>query len=129
MAADSVPIAQGKAADSVPKPHAIASFLGRIGRQLSEATEPVSPSNAVSAMVDIPNPGRSGVLHYEGPAMKFGGHVVFSNLPQERLGFTYDHSLWNLELGRNPNGTQFVVVTPLRRRGQTHCDVGWEIVE
>ena len=78
MAADSVPIAQGKAADSVPKPHAIASFLGRIGRQLSEATEPVSPSNAVSAMVDIPNPGRSGVLHYEGPAMKCSADMSFS---------------------------------------------------
>jgi hypothetical protein len=80
------PPAQKKAADSVPRPYAVASFLGRIGRQLWEATEPVSPSNAVSAMETIPDPGRSGVLHYEGPAMHFGGHVVFSNLPHERLG-------------------------------------------
>jgi hypothetical protein len=73
--------------------------------------------------------GHSGVLHYDGPPVPFGGLVVFDNLPRARLKFTFDRTAWRLILKANPDGTRKAVLSSLKQGLQTICDLGWETVE
>jgi len=73
--------------------------------------------------------GRSGVRHYDGPPVPHGGTVVFDNLPKERLKFTFDHTLWQLTIRSNPDGTKKITMISLASGPQPRCDLGWEIVE
>jgi hypothetical protein len=72
---------------------------------------------------------RSGVLHYTGQPVPYGGVVVFDNLPRERLKFTFDRTAWQLILKPNPDGTKKAILNSLRQGYQTSCDLGWQIVE
>ena len=69
----------------------------------------------------------SGVLHAAVEVAQ-NGEVVFENLPGTRLRFTFDHSLWQPTISRQPNGTQTLVMRSLKAGIQTTCDVRWEIV-
>ena len=69
----------------------------------------------------------SGVLHAAVEVAQ-NGEVVFENLPGTRLRFTFDHSLWQPTISRQPNGTQTLVMRSLKADIQTTCDVRWEIV-
>ncbi|MGP8269888.1 MAG: DUF4352 domain-containing protein [Terracidiphilus sp.] len=71
----------------------------------------------------------SGVLHYAGSPVPFGGVIVFDNLPAERLEFNFDHSMWSPTIKVNPDGTKKLTLTSLKQGYQTSCDVGWEIAE
>jgi hypothetical protein len=55
--------------------------------------------------------------------------VVFDNLPKERLKFTFDHTLWQLTIRSNPDGTKKITMISLASGPQPRCDLGWEIVE
>lgn len=76
-----------------------------------------------------PAKDRSGVLHYYGSPVALGGTVVFDNLPEARLKFTYDHSGWQLIIKHNQDGTKWVTMISIKHGFQTRCDLGWEIVE
>jgi len=75
------------------------------------------------------NQGRSGVRHYQGPPVPHGGTVVFDNLPKARMKFTFDHTLWQLTIKSNPDGTKKITMISLAPASQSSCDLGWEIVE
>jgi TPR repeat protein len=77
----------------------------------------------------VPAQARSGVLHYHGSPVALGGKVVFDNLPNERLRFTYDRSGWQVTIKINPDGTKWVTLTSLKQGLQTSCDLGWEVVK
>ena len=72
---------------------------------------------------------RSGVLHYLGPPVPFGGLVVFDNLPKARLKFSFDHAAWQPTIKINADGTKKITLISLIHGLQTRCDVGWEISE
>jgi hypothetical protein len=56
------------------------------------------------------------------------GEVVFVDLPNARLKFTYDHHAWQALIRRQKNGSQTLVMRSLLPGDQTQCDVKWEIV-
>jgi hypothetical protein len=72
---------------------------------------------------------RSGVLHYLGSPVPFGGVVVFDNLPNARLKFSFDRSAWQPTIKVNTDGTKTLTLTSLKQGYQTRCDAGWEILE
>jgi rubredoxin len=72
---------------------------------------------------------RSGVRHYQGPPVPYGGVVVFDNLPKARLRFTFDGAAWRLIIKPNPDGTKKVILNSLKQGYQTSCDLGWEIAD
>jgi len=73
--------------------------------------------------------GRSGVRHYQGPPVPYGGVVVFDNLPKERLRFTFDNTAWRLIIKPNPDGSKKVILNSLKQGYQTYCDLSWERIE
>lgn len=83
----------------------------------------------VQQLTPEPAQARSGLLHYYGPPVAYGGQVVFDNLPKARLRFTYDRTGWQLTIKIYPDGTKWVTLTSLKQGIQTSCDLGWEIVE
>ena len=70
----------------------------------------------------------TGMLHYQGPPVPYGGTVVFDNLPKERLKFSFDSTTWRMVLRINPDGTKKVILTSLKQGFQSTCDLGWQIV-
>jgi hypothetical protein len=78
---------------------------------------------------DQPAQARSGVLHYQGPTVPYGGKVVFDNLPKEPLRFTFDRSAWQLSINVNQDGTKRATLVSVKYAYQTKCDLGWAIVE
>jgi hypothetical protein len=76
-----------------------------------------------------PAPNHSGVLHYQGPPVPYGGTVVFDNLPKARLRFFFDSAAWRLTIKLNPDGTKRVTLVSLKQGSQPNCELGWEIVE
>jgi hypothetical protein len=83
----------------------------------------MSPLPAVAAQ------GRSGVRHYQGPPVPYGGVVVFDNLPRERLRFTFDNTAWRLIIKPNPDGSKKVILNSLKQGYQTYCDLSWQMIE
>jgi len=59
----------------------------------------------------------------------FGGVVVFDNLPNARLKFSFDRSAWQPTIKVNTDGTKTLTLTSLKQGYQTRCDAGWEILE
>jgi hypothetical protein len=88
-----------------------------------------APASSPTPMPVAPAQSRSGVRHYQGPPVPFGGLVVFDNLPKARLKFTFDGTAWRLILKLNPDGTKKVTLSSLKQGYQTSCDLGWEIAE
>jgi len=72
---------------------------------------------------------RNGMLQYSGPPVAFGGTVVFSNLPKERLRFSFDRDGWQPMIHRNADGSQTLTLRSIKREIQTRCEVGWEVSE
>jgi hypothetical protein len=83
---------------------------------------PVSPPPA-------PAVPQSGVLHYSGPPIPFNGTVEFPDLPAERLKFSFDTSLWQLLIEKQPNGLKKLILRSKKQGSQTTCDGTWEIVK
>jgi hypothetical protein len=78
--------------------------------------------------ISTPTPSTSGMLHYSGPPVGYGGTVVFSNLPGERLRFTFDQQSWQPLIAHLSDGTQKLTLLSLKKENQVQCDVHWEIV-
>ena len=78
-----------------------------------------------------PPPARqpaTGMLHYQGPPVPYGGTVVFDNLPKARLKFSFDGTAWRMVIKINPDGTKKVILTSLKQGFQSTCDLGWEVI-
>jgi len=116
-----------------PPPRVVLPDSSRSAHGNPTAPTPVFHQSAVPAAAQIPaqaTPPRSGVLHYQGPAIHPGGIVVFDRLPKGRLKFTFDRSLWQQPLiQRNADGTQRLTLHSSQQSDQTACDVGWEITQ
>jgi hypothetical protein len=89
----------------------------------------MAPQASFPKQTAQPTQARSGVLHYQGPAVPYGGKVVFDNLPNEQLQFKYDNTAWTLIIKHNPDGTKWVTLVSLKHGYQTSCDLGWEIIK
>jgi hypothetical protein len=89
--------------------------------QLINGRPPMKPQ------ISTPIPSTSGMLHYSGPAVGYGSTVVFSNLPGERLKFTFDQQSWQPLIAHLPDGTQKLTLLSLKKGNQVQCDVHWEI--
>jgi hypothetical protein len=79
-----------------------------------------------------PPPGQqpaTGMLHYQGPPVPYGGTVVFDNLPKARLKFSFDGTAWRMVIQINPDGTKKLTLSSLKQGFQSTCDVGWQIVD
>jgi len=79
-----------------------------------------------------PPPGHqpaTGMLHYQGPPVPYGGTVVFDNLPKARLKFSFDGTAWRMVIQINPDGTKKLTLSSLKQGFQSTCDVGWQIVD
>jgi len=114
-------------------------------KQLQE--QPASPAPVKLSSADIPNPPTgnvqnappepslvpaaptSGMLHYSGPPVPYGGTVVFINLPGDRLSFVFDHQSWQPLISRQPDGTQKLTLRSLKQGEQTQCDVEWKVIK
>ena len=70
----------------------------------------------------------TGMLHYQGPPVPYGGTVVFDNLPKARLKFSFDPTAWRMVIRVNPDGTKKVILSSLKQGFQSTCDLGWQIV-
>jgi hypothetical protein len=57
------------------------------------------------------------------------GEVVFENLPNHRLKFTFDRTAWRPTISHEANGTQTLVMRSLKAGIQRSCDVKWEMVD
>lgn len=88
------------------------------------APAPVAPTPALRK----PQGPTSGVLHAAVEVAQYG-EVVFDNLPNARLKFTFDHSLWQATISRQANGTQTLVMRSLKPGVQRVCDVKWEFAQ
>lgn len=99
--------------------------------QRSNAVVPKNPAGSLQNAAPAPAPSAptSGVLHYSGPPVPYGGTVVFINLPSERLSFTFDHQSWQPLISRQPDGTQKLTLRSLRQGEQTQCDVEWKVIK
>ena len=95
-----------------------------LNRPLGTPTTPPLPPSPPP-----PAQARSGVRHYQGPPVPHGGLVVFDNLPNARLKFTFDHAAWQLILKANPDGTKKATLISQAQGIQSSCDLGWELVE
>ena len=91
---------------------------------------PVNPT-APSAPAQPPPAQQpaTGMLHYQGPPVPYGGTVVFDNLPKARLKFSFDATAWRMVIRINPDGTQKVILSSLKQGFQTTCDLGWQIID
>jgi hypothetical protein len=95
-----------------------------------------NPAAPTPAFLPTPAPqpiqnvtGRSGIEHYQGPPVPYGGQVVFRNLPKARLKFSFDNTSWRLTIKPNPDGTKNVILTSTQQGTQTNCDLGWQVIE
>jgi hypothetical protein len=95
--------------------------------QLSNANIPPNPPGQQREAA--PAMPTSGVLHYSGPPVPFGGTVVFANLPGERLSFIFDHQAWQPLISHQPDGAQKLTLRSLKQGVQTQCDVGWKVIK
>lgn len=86
------------------------------------------PGNG-SPLAKISEPPRSGVLHYDGPSVPYGGTIVFRNLPGGRLRFVFDRTSWQALISRQPDGTQTLTLRSIRHADQSQCDVQWEALQ
>jgi len=91
--------------------------------------ESVVPPVKIPEQITAPAAPTSGMLHYSGPPVSYGGTVVFSNLPEGRLRFTFDQQSWQPLISHEPHGTQKLTLRSLKTENQTQCDVRWEIVQ
>ena len=99
-------------------------------RQASNAPTPVFASNPAPSRSAQTLAAKSGVLHYQGRPVPYGGVVFFSNLPAQRLKYSFDHSSWQLSLTNNPDGTRKgVQLTSIKQGIQANCDLGWEVIQ
>jgi hypothetical protein len=131
-----VPIPAAPPAQKIPDSHAQSVPIPPRSSSQSGHGKPVAPTPAFHPTPATPeqlpaqnNQGRSGVRHYEGPPVLHGGTVVFDNLPKERLKFAFDHTLWQLTIKPNPDGTKKITMILLAAGPQPSCDLSWEIVE
>jgi hypothetical protein len=77
-----------------------------------------------------PSPSsRSGMLHYNGNSVPYGGTVTFDDLPKERLKFSYDKTAWRIIVRLNADGTKKVILNSIKPGLQTSCNLGWQVVE
>jgi uncharacterized protein len=76
-----------------------------------------------------PSEPSSGILHYTGPPVPFGGTVVFTSLSGDRLSFIFDHQAWQPLISRQPDGTQKLTLRSLKQGNQTQCDVEWKVIK
>jgi len=93
----------------------------------TSAPPPAPPKASIAAAT--PTAPQSGTLHYSGIPIPQNGEVVFVDLPNARLRFTFDHQAWQASIRRQPNGTQILTMHSLLPGQQTQCDVKWEIVQ
>jgi hypothetical protein len=70
----------------------------------------------------------SGVLRCSDRPVESGGQVVFENLPEGILRFTWDRTSWRLLPRKHPGGQDLILV-PLRPGTRSDCVVKWEIVK
>jgi hypothetical protein len=138
MAAEQVPAAPSEQAHKLilPPPSSAAKQLQKqpsspVPVQRSNAVVPKNPAGSLQNAAPAPAPSAptSGVLHYSGPPVPYGGTVVFINLPSERLSFTFDHQSWQPLISRQPDGTQKLTLRSLRQGEQTQCDVEWKVIK
>jgi len=128
-----VPAVATPQAQQTPPNHAPSVPVQPQSSSQSGHGNPAAPTPAFHVAPSRPAPqlaqGRMGIRHYEGPPVPHGGTVVFDNLPKARLRFAFDHTLWQLTIKPNPDGTKKVIMISLAQGSQTSCDLGWEIVE
>jgi hypothetical protein len=93
----------------------------------SKVEQVIKGSPPMKPQISTPISPISGMLHYSGPAVGYGGTVVFSNLPGERLRFTFDQQSWQPLIAHLPDGTQKLTLLSLKKGNQVQCDVHWEI--
>jgi hypothetical protein len=111
------PVAAKKAVEK--KPQDTPALVARTKKPvIQELVSPAPPTNP-----------QSGVLHYVGPPVPFNGTVEFDNLPGERLKFSFDTSLWQLLIQKQPNGLKKLILRSKKQDVQTTCDGTWEIVK
>lgn len=118
------------AARSVPPsapPPAITEAHLQVPRNASSLSEGYARPGPTSAPVQTRL--RSGVLHYEGPPVSYGGTVVFRSLSGERMRFVFDRSSWQALISREPDGTQTLTLRSIRHVDQSQCDVQWEMAQ
>jgi hypothetical protein len=87
-------------------------------------TAPSAPAQPPPAQQPV-----TGMLHYQGPPVPYGGTVVFDNLPKARLKFSFDATAWRMVIRINPDGTKKVILSSLKQGFQSTCDLGWQIVD
>jgi hypothetical protein len=102
----------------------VAGFKIQGGSKVEHVIKGMPP---MKPQISTPIPSTSGMLHYSGPAVGYGGTVVFSNLPGERLRFTFDQQSWQPLIAHLPDGTQKLTLLSLKKGSQVQCDVHWEI--
>lgn len=111
----------------IRQPSSVQSGHDNLSAPTPVFSEPKAPS--IASPSPPPAQARSGVLHYLGPPVPYGGKVVFDNLPDVRLQFKYDNTAWALIIKHNPDGTKWVTLISLKHGYQMNCDLGWEIIE
>jgi hypothetical protein len=94
------------------------------GNAHANPTAPSAPGQPPPAQQPV-----TGMLHYQGPPVPYGGTVVFDNLPKARLKFSFDATAWRMVIRINPDGTKKVILSSLKQGFQTTCDLGWQIVD
>ncbi len=98
------------------------------GQSGSAHVNPAAPTPQFQHPAPSQQPA-TGVLHYQGPPVPYGGTVVFDNLPKARLKFSFDGTAWRMVLRVNPDGTKKAILSSLKQGYQSNCDLGWQIVE
>lgn len=88
--------------------------------------DPAPVAQMTPSEVDKPNPGVlcDGVI-----AVPQNGELTFTNLPGDRLRFTFDHDAWSPSIRRQPDGTQTLTMRSIKPGIQTKCDIRWEIAQ
>lgn len=93
-------------------------------------------STAAAAPIPMPpttptgtKPPSSGDFHYQGPPISHGQTIVFGPLPAARVKLTYDHSLWQVILKTNPDGTKNAILISLAPYEQSNCDMHWDLIQ
>lgn len=117
-------------AKTTPMPHTPSVATPHDSGQFRKVTIP-QPGIETPALTSPSalEPVHAGTLHYQGPAVPFGGSVVFDHLPKDRLKFSFDSTAWRLTIRPNTDGTKKVILTSQKQGFQSNCDLGWEVVE
>jgi cytoskeletal protein RodZ len=119
---------------STPAPNANATVSHpTVAAAKSKSTDNPVPIQKASKPEDTQRPSQvsstSGVLHYSGPPVRYGGTVVFSNLPAGRLKFSFDKQSWQPLISHQPDGTQKLILRSIKNEDQSQCDVRWELLQ